>query len=393
MKLLTNDADEVILRLIRKCKRTRWAVAWASLGFNLYEALKLHEQKIDQLVVGVHFYQTHPDFIESFLKHPRVRFKMATDGVFHPKVYLFEHGDGEWDCIVGSPNFTKAAYTKNEEVAVHFCQSDIEGARVYAQLNEVLDKFFEQAEQVDADYLDRYRSIWRRQQRHLQHVAGTYSDPDSSQPTRSPLATGLFKMVWDEYYEWVRTDKHHTIDGRLRVLEGSRKLFLSKPHFADLDMPDRRAIGGLIERGGLDWKWFGSMRGALTFKALIRDNDAAISEALDSIPLDGRITHNDFERYIERIRDVLGDNPLATATRLLALKRPDYFVCLDSKNEKSFLQDFGIKKKVHVTEYWDRVIGRIVDSNWWNSPEPQSEVEQRIWRCRVAFLDVPWYDE
>src|SRR5947209_1660220 len=88
-------------RLIRKCKRLRWAVAWASHNFGLCQLLEKHESKIHQLTVGIHFYQTHPDFIAAFLNRPTVHFVMDLGGVFHPKLYLFEHDDGGWDCIMG----------------------------------------------------------------------------------------------------------------------------------------------------------------------------------------------------------------------------------------------------------------------------------------------------
>lgn len=394
MQLMTKDTDKLVLQLIQKCKRLRWAVAWASSSFPLYQTLKLNEHKIDQLIVGVHFYQTHPEFIKAFLNHSKVRFKLDTQGVFHPKLYLFEHDSREWDCILGSPNFTKAAFTVNEEVAVHFCHSDLNAANVYAQMDQILNTYFAEAKIVTEAQRSSYESIWRRQKCRLHRIAGTYSDPEEPQVCKSPLTSTLFNMKWVEYFEWVNKDQHHSVEGRLRVLEMARELFSSKPHFADLDLEDRRAIGGLNDEYGLNWLWFGSMRGAINFKARIRDNDATLSRALDAIPLAGPVTRKDFQTYISLAGPTLGkNNPLATATRLLALKRPDYFVCLDSKNETSFLKDFGITKKIQILDYWDRVVERIIDSNWWNSEEPKNDLARRIWHCRSAFLDVPWYDQ
>lgn len=73
------------------------------------------------------------------------------------------------------------------------------------------------------------------------------------------------------------------------------------------------------------------------------------------------------------------------------MKRPDYFVCLDSKNRDKLCKEFGISKNIGLDRYWDEVVQRLVDSNWWNSPEPQDGIERRIWRCRAAFLDVKFY--
>ena len=80
-----------VSRLIRKCATIRWAVAWASSDFEAYSLLRTHADHIQQMVVGVHFYQTQPEFIEQFAKHRNVRFVMNPSGVFHPKLYLFEH--------------------------------------------------------------------------------------------------------------------------------------------------------------------------------------------------------------------------------------------------------------------------------------------------------------
>ena len=44
-----------------------------------------------------------------------------------------------------------------------------------------------------------------------------------------------------------------------------------------------------------------------------------------------------------------------------------------------------------VYQGWEKVVERITDSNWWNSPEPTEGLARRIWRCWAAFLDVRFY--
>lgn len=120
MKLLATatQINSELARLLRECSSCQVAVAWASVGFEAFDLLVKHGDKIERMVVGTHFYQTHPAFIERFLTHPNVRFVVNTDGVFHPKVYLFEKADGEWECIIGSPNFTKGGFGQNAEMAM-----------------------------------------------------------------------------------------------------------------------------------------------------------------------------------------------------------------------------------------------------------------------------------
>ena len=83
-----------LLRNLKRCTSTRWAVAWASSVAPSFSDLLKHDKKIDQLTVGIHFYQTDPAFIEAFAEHPKAQFVMNPSGVFHPKLYYFEFGDG-----------------------------------------------------------------------------------------------------------------------------------------------------------------------------------------------------------------------------------------------------------------------------------------------------------
>ena len=109
-------------------------------------------------------------------------------------------------------------------------------------------------------------------------------------------------------------------------------------------------------------------------------------------PLVGEVTEEHFDRFRALFRDAFQGSDLATATRLLAMKRPDYFVCLDSKNRDGLCKAFGISKNVSLDNYWPKIVARIIDSAWWNAPEPPEGLERRIWRCRAAFLDVRFYE-
>jgi HKD family nuclease len=120
MKFLAtpSDIEPQLRRLLRSSAKLRMAVAWAGYDFPLAKLLLDHRSKIEQLTVGIHFYQTHPDFIASVMGLDGARFVMNPDGVFHPKLYYFEHANGDWECVTGSPNFTKGAFSQNTEVAV-----------------------------------------------------------------------------------------------------------------------------------------------------------------------------------------------------------------------------------------------------------------------------------
>lgn len=83
------------------------------------------------------------------------------------------------------------------------------------------------------------------------------------------------------------------------------------------------------------------------------------------------------------------------ASRLLAMKRPDVFVCLDSKNETKLQDSFRIAKRVKhkdYEKYWDSIIVPIMSSPWWTSSPPPSGVEREVWQARAAFLDCLYYE-
>lgn len=396
MRFLANphECEEEVSALVRKCKSIRWAVAWASHGFPLFDTLEKFQDKIEQLSVGVHFYQTHPDFIEAFVANSRVRFVMNPDGVFHPKLYLFEHDDGSWDCITGSQNFTQGGFLKNSEVAIHFDNNDVGATDAYAKIDSTLNEFFSTGRKLSPKELNAYRKIWKRQQRRLASLSGTYSPPSKkSKPTKSPLDVPLFMMEWPDFYDLVKDDTElHTTEGRLAVLETARHCFTDHLHFHNIDHDSRRGIAGFGEVEGIDWLWFGSMKGAGYYKQAINQNSQQVSEALDKIPLTGEITEQHFNQYLELFRTAFKKAGIATATRLLAMKRPDYFICLDSKNRSKLCEAFVIPKTVGLDDYWEKVVERITDSNWWNSEQPEDPQQKRIWRGRAAFLDVLFYE-
>lgn len=106
------------------------------------------------------------------------------------------------------------------------------------------------------------------------------------------------------------------------------------------------------------------MKGAGYFKQAINDNIPQISAALDEVPLTGEVTQDHFDRCLSIFRNAFEKSGIATATRLLAMKRRDYFVCLDSKNQDKLCEEFEIPKGVDLNGYWEKVVERLTDSNW-----------------------------
>lgn len=404
MKLLTTTADlnKELARLLRECSTCRIAVAWASVGFGAFDLLKKHCAKIEKMVVGTHFYQTNPLFIETFLTHPNVRFVRNTDELFHPKVYFFEKGEGAWECIVGSPNFTQGGFGRNDGMAVLVTSADQRASEALVQINASLQAYWAKASPFSSEDYEAYREAWKRKQPIVNTLRGKFGNPheNAADKGKPPLDVPILRMTWTDYFARVEgervTSLGHTLETRLDVLRVARRLFADHLHFSEIEQNGRRGIAGISGVvDGIDYGFFGSMIGAGKFKHAINGNDENLSLALDLIPLAGAITRDIYLQYIERYTKVFpkGGAGVATATCLLAMKRPDTFVCLDSKNKRLLCEDFGISQNVGYEKYWDSIIARIVESTWWCSPPPMSEVERSVWEARAVFLDSLYYEE
>jgi len=136
------------------------------------------------------------------------------------------------------------------------------------------------------------------------------------------------------------------------------------------------------------------MFGAGVFKKLLNANSARLSKALDTIPSRGKVGRDEYLAYIEGHIGAYPDQKrhgVATATRLLAMKRPDYFICFDAENRNELCKGFDITLGHHDYErYWDSIVERILISKWWTSPRPSGARACAIWDGRAAFLDSLW---
>ena len=103
-----------------------------------------------------------------------------------------------------------------------------------------------------------------------------------------------------------------------------------------------------------------------------------------------------YDKYVREITKHYGIS-LGTASRLLAMKRPDTFVCVDNENSEGLSNFLSIpnimhqKKEIIFDVYWDEVICRIKDFIWWNEEKPTDKTERFVWENRAAFFDSLFY--
>jgi hypothetical protein len=400
MKLITNQSalSAQFLRLIREYKTIRWATAWAGIGSEPFTALVRAQHKIRQMVVGAHFYQTNPDFIDRFRTNKRVRFITQPDGVFHPKLYLFQDDNDTWEMVVGSGNFTNGAFTLNTEASLLVSSEDSGSHSVLAQALKLLEQSWDGARGFSKQELDAYRTTWKNHQAKLRSLSGRYGNRKAGGGGKAkpipevPVAI----MTWREFMTKVRNDRRLSLSARLKMLARIQNWFTKEGDFGLLGAERRKFIAGLPNRLNdeeVDAGWFGSMKGAGRFGARICQNDPNISRALGAVPLSGEVTRSQYDAFLQHFSKSLQGTWVAPASRLLAMKRPDTFVCLDSKNLRRLCLAFGIPQAgMNYQRYWEDIVARIKDSEWWLHPDPKDDEARHVAAARAAFLDSLYYE-
>lgn len=360
MQLITSSEQlrDEFSRLTNQYDKFYWNVAWAGIGSTEFNELKRHRGKISKIIVGIHFYQTHPSFIETFINDNRVKYIMQPNGTYHPKLYLFYTSDKDWELLVGSSNFTFAAFNNNTEANILISPADIDSDNVLSSAKNLinsnwqLSKIFTQAE------LANYAIVAKNLRPKLAALSGFRPFSSNSKPFHE---IEIININWDEYYRRILNDRF--LETRLEALRTFKKLFSSEEHFKNIDVEDRKLIAGLPNKSrhnNFDVGIFGSMRGRGTFANKIIINDYNISKALDQIPNDGQVTERHYKNFIKYFKKTFPGNYIGTSSRLLAMKRPDVFYCLTSKNQIDFCRAFGIRRSdITYESYWGIIIEPI----------------------------------
>lgn len=395
MKLISTNTElqKQLKRLVIKYPHVSIATAWASADTDVFRALVRHKNRIVKTVIGTHFYQTHPDVLDQFVGSKKVKFILQPDGVFHPKVYLFWSSEA-WEVVIGSPNLTVGALTKNSELSILITSSDSQPT-LKQEILEVIQGHFDEAKTVRRSEAENYRKLWKLKARNLNKVADIFGDEAATKPATQST---VMPMEWRDYLTEIKKDKFHGFRDRLDLIAEIRGYFQTHKHFNDMDLDVRKGIAGLPSTNTIikNWAWFGSMKGAGAFAGHINASNNAFSLALDEIPLVGEIRREHYERFIAQYLKAYenGRDGLATATRLLAMKRPDVFLCVDAQNLKKLAQDVGIVSpgRLDYQRYWEEVVERLMQSPWWQSPEPTDPLEREAWYARAAMLDAIFYE-
>jgi hypothetical protein len=163
MKIISNAVtlNKEFSRLLKKYSHYCWAVAWAGTPTNIFDELKVNNKKIEKFIIGLHFYQTHPQFIKTFSKNENVKYIKLTNGTYHPKVYLFYNSEKEWEILSGSYNFTAEAFSNNLEFGILFSNTD-GNQKLFDETMDFINNYWKEGSQFSEEELIKYQEKWHK---------------------------------------------------------------------------------------------------------------------------------------------------------------------------------------------------------------------------------------
>lgn len=395
--LSQKQTQSTLIRLVSSCETMQWAVAWATEN-PVFEAAMQSCSKFEHFVIGTHMFQTQPQVLERAAVLAAAAVVPPTGDLFHPKVYVFRNGH-RIRCVVGSPNLTNAAMSRNIEASVLLDGTSEDEALV--DLSRFVSNAWRGADRISPEFLYRYRHQFAAKASAREELK---KFAEVRPPARPNTKRAPHDMSWEDYLVQVRSSAHpsaHLFKERLGVLNKARALFATGTPYATWDEDDRKVVAGTLGRKksqqpGVDYGLFGSMGANGAFANLIIDAPQGLSDALDCIPLLGVVTQDDYDRYCKAFVAAFAHaqrvGGLPPATRLLAMKRPDTFVCIDSANRKDLCENFGVSPSTtNLENYWQRIIEPMHGDAWWRHPQPTKAVDAEIWMGRAALLDAIYY--
>ena len=398
MDLITSarELSKNFITLIKKYKYMSFATAWASTEHPAFQNLLEYQEKIQHSTIGLHFYQTDPEVLAQLQHNKNARFILQTNGVFHPKLYLFWNTPTDWVLLSGSANFTNGAFNGNNRETMLLIKG--ESADFFQEISCFLkNDCFDNAVEIGDEQIERYRILYHQRQKPLQTLSNRYLTGNKhSEMGKSILSTNILTYSWDKYFKIIQQDKNQSFKDRLDLLDYVKEFFQNNGNFLSIDSENRKLISGLPNNAKgsqeLDYGLFGSTKSNGNFHKEINNGNPKIIQAINLIPLTGEISKSNFLEYDKIFRQAGFNNPIGVATRLLTMKRPDLFFCFNGANKEKICAELDLPKNLNAERYWDEILLRIYDTAWFNSSRPQDTIEQKAWDGRVALIDCIYYE-
>lgn len=166
-ELLTNDHNQgkkvltTILRELETCEEFWFSVAFVTTGgiaTLMNTLIELEKKNIKGKILASQYLNfTQPEALKRIKQFKNIELRIATEGSFHSKGYLFKK-KGVYDLIIGSSNLTQTALCSNKEWNLKI--SAREKSELIEQTEKEFKKEFEAALIVTDKFLLKYSVIW-----------------------------------------------------------------------------------------------------------------------------------------------------------------------------------------------------------------------------------------
>ncbi|MEH2539160.1 phospholipase D family protein [Bradyrhizobium sp. AZCC 1699] len=402
--LTENELIDRIKLRIGSAQQIDIAVAWAS-DCNALDALKCFaDGHLLRSIVGIAGNASHPNALRTLQKCSRLRIHNSTDGLFHPKLYIF-HERGTRYCWVGSANLTRGGFEQNSEIVLEY--EDVDGASL---------KWFEECwnslgdEESSGKLLDKYERNWTPPRAPLQ-IAQAHNE--SIGTGRDQEGTfGEYVSDWNSFvaqlaeadlYWGARFNRESPITGEidswLETITVGQRVVL-REDWTTLSKEDRYILLGRGYYGAL-----GSMKAAGTANKVFYEDSRANLRVRQNIrdALEPCITAND-ERFpdlacdfIEGVSSIDGFAG-GLATRFLALARPDRAISVNKGSSSRLATLTGLPRtslakvpRGNGGSYL-KLLRWFEQQAWYSRPEPSNARERLYASARAALFDALVYE-
>ena len=391
---------------LASAKRVDIASAWATFGpaLDLLCAARRERRVKIRAMIGTFGNATDPDALVKLREIGELCVVSGGKALFHPKVYIFRN-DKKSSVWIGSANCTRAGFGRNEEV-VYETGNHGEAAAWFSK------RWKELGGPSPASAIDKYRRRRKRQgvSRAAAQLAG---QPEQGQRLRADLLDGA--ASWAEYLAalercdelWADEGVHWTVLGEecsyVHTIEEGKRV-AHRNSWVGLTDQERTILLGL--RDGVDGVWglLGSLTAAGDVKGVFnRSGEARNRRALNRVrnAVETVIDAPDEKfpgiavRALERIRREDGFNH-GTATRLLALARPDRLVSVNKGSRAGLATAFNFRGTKGTTlgkpKNYGLLLEKLYGKPWYCDRPGRSKRSRQLWSMRAALIDSFVYD-
>ena len=406
MFLTTSGLPREFEKKLASAKRVDIASAWATFGpaLDLLCAARKERRVKIRAMIGTFGNATDPDALVRLREIGELCVVAGGKALFHPKVYIFRNA--KETCVwIGSANCTRAGFGRNEEV-VYETGNHREAAAWFSK------RWKELGGPSPASAIDKYRKRRKRQgvSRAAAQLAG---QPEQGGRSRAELLEGAGS--WAEYVAalqrcdelWAAEGSYWTVLGNecsyVHTIEEGKRIAHCRS-WVGLNDQERAILLGL--RDGVDGVWglLGTLIAAGDVKGVFnRSREAGNRRTLSRVrnAVETVIDAPDEKfpgiavKALERICREDGFNH-GTATRLLALARPDRLVSVNKGSRAGLATAFNFKATKGTTlgrpKNYGLLLEKLYEKPWYCDQPGRSKRSRQLWSMRAALVDSFVYD-